>query len=110
MESQPHRINDVDALRGAALLLILLVNVAFFASGHPFHLVADPADGPLDRLAAGAVELLFAMKAYLLFAFLFGYSFTLQLTSATRRGAAFKPAFLRRLSGLFVLGLLHAIL
>ena len=104
------RINVVDALRGTALLLILLVNVAFFASGFAFHLVDDPAHGALDRLVAGAVELLFAMKAYLLFSFLFGYSFTLQLDSAARRGAAFGQSYLRRLSGLFLLGALHAVL
>src|SRR4051794_12527184 len=104
------RINVVDALRGIALLLILLVNVWYFSSGYAFQLVSDPAYGPLDRLVAGAVELLFAMKAYLLFSFLFGYSFTLQLDSAARRGAAFGWSFLRRLSGLFMLGALHAVL
>ncbi|WP_433270162.1 DUF418 domain-containing protein [Micromonospora vinacea] len=104
------RITVVDALRGSALLLILLVNIAFFSSGYDFHLVDDPTRGTLDLLVSGAVELLFAMKAYLLFAFLFGYSFTLQLDSAARRGAAFRPAFLRRLTGLFVLGVLHAVL
>jgi uncharacterized protein len=100
----------VDALRGIALLFILLVNVAYFSSGYTFHLVGDPAHGAFDRLVTGVVELLFAMKAYLLFSFLFGYSFTLQLDSAARRGAAFGPSFLRRLSGLFVLGALHAVL
>ncbi|MEV4199673.1 DUF418 domain-containing protein [Micromonospora globbae] len=104
------RINVVDALRGIALLLILLVNVWYFSSGYEFHLVDDPAYGALDRLVAGAMELLFAMKAYLLFSFLFGYSFTLQLDSAARRGTAFSRSFLRRLSGLFVLGAVHAVL
>jgi uncharacterized protein len=104
------RINVVDALRGTALLLILLVNVWYFSSGYAFHLVDDPAYSEVDRLVASAVELLFAMKAYLLFSFLFGYSFTLQLDSAARRGAAFGRSFLRRLSGLFVLGALHAVL
>ncbi|GAB3808916.1 DUF418 domain-containing protein [Micromonospora zhanjiangensis] len=104
------RITVVDALRGSALLLILMANVWFFSSGYTFHLVADPAYGALDRLVEGVVELLFAMKAYLLFSFLFGYSFTLQLDSAARSGAVFKPSFLRRLSGLFVLGALHAVL
>ncbi|MEU8367156.1 DUF418 domain-containing protein [Micromonospora tulbaghiae] len=104
------RINVVDALRGIALLFILLANVWYFSSGLEFHLVDDPAHGTVDRLVAGAAELLFAMKAYLLFSFLFGYSFTLQLDSAARRGVTFGPSFLRRLSGLFVLGALHAVL
>ncbi|GAB3875511.1 DUF418 domain-containing protein [Kibdelosporangium lantanae] len=45
-----------------------------------------------------------------MFSFLFGYSFTLQLDSAARASAAFTPRFLRRLGGLFVLGVLHAVL
>ncbi|MEU0550763.1 DUF418 domain-containing protein [Micromonospora sp. NPDC005979] len=105
------RIADVDALRAVALLLILLVNIAFLASGYPFHLVPDPAhDSWGDQAALWLVELLFAMKAYLLFAFLFGYSFTLQLDSAARRGVDIVPRFRRRLVGLFVLGALHAVL
>ncbi|MEU8420180.1 DUF418 domain-containing protein [Micromonospora sp. NPDC048835] len=105
------RIVDVDALRAVALLLILVVNVAFFASGYPFHLVPDPAhDSWGDQAVQWLVELLFTMKAYLLFSFLFGYSFTLQLDSAARRGVDVAPRFRRRLTGLFVLGILHAVL
>ncbi|MEV4387065.1 hypothetical protein AB0J68_15310 [Micromonospora sp. NPDC049580] len=105
------RIADVDALRAVALLLILVVNIAFFASGYPFHLVPDPAhDSWGDQAARWVVEALPAMKAYLLFSFLFGYSFTLQLDSAARRGVDFAPRFRRRLAGLFVLGILHAVL
>lgn len=110
MTANDTRIDVVDALRGSALLLILLVNIAFFSSGFAFHQVQDPAYGALDLLVVAVVELLFAMKAYLLFSFLFGYSFTLQLDSAARRGVPFGPAFLRRLAGLFVLGTLHAVL
>ncbi|MCX5069009.1 DUF418 domain-containing protein [Micromonospora lupini] len=107
----PPRIVDVDALRAVALLLILVVNIAFFASGHSFHLVPDPAyDSWGDQAVRWLVELLLAMKAYLLFSFLFGYSFTLQLDSAARRDVDFAPRFRRRLVGLFVLGILHAVL
>ncbi|MDW8804133.1 DUF418 domain-containing protein [Streptomyces scabiei] len=107
----PTRLLDVDALRGFALFGILVVNLAFFASGYPFHLVADPAqDSWLDETAEFGVRLLFEMKFYLLFSFLFGYSFTLQLAAAGRAGANFTARFLRRLGGLFVLGGLHAVL
>ncbi|MGC4867594.1 DUF418 domain-containing protein [Micromonospora sp. DT53] len=105
------RIVDVDALRAVALLFILIVNIAFFASGYPFQLVPDPAhDSWGDQAVLWLVELLFTMKAYLLFSFLFGYSFTLQLDSAARRGVDVAPRFRRRLAGLFVLGILHAVL
>jgi uncharacterized protein len=49
------------------------------------------------------------MKFYLLFSFLFGYSFQLQMQAAQRAGAAFRPRMLRRLGGLFVLGALHGV-
>ncbi|QNP74764.1 DUF418 domain-containing protein [Streptomyces roseirectus] len=107
----PPRLLDVDALRGFALFGILVVNLPFFASGYPFHLVADPAHGSwLDDTVEFGVRLLFEMKFYLLFSFLFGYSFTLQLASAERAGANFSARFVRRLGGLFVLGGLHAVL
>lgn len=107
----PSRIVDVDALRAVALLLILVVNIAYFASGYTFHLVADPAhDSWLDHAVRWLVEMFLAMKAYLLFSFLFGYSFTLQIDSAARRGVDLVPRFLRRMAGLLVLGVLHAVL
>jgi uncharacterized protein len=107
----PARLTDVDALRGFALLGILIANIAFFASGYPAHLAADPAHSSwLDNTIEWLVRFFVDTKFYLLFSFLFGYSFTLQLDSAARAGASFAPRFLRRLGGLFVLGVLHAIL
>ncbi|WP_239126832.1 DUF418 domain-containing protein [Asanoa siamensis] len=106
-----NRIAGVDALRGLALLGIFVVNIAYFASGYPFHLVPDPqyASG-LEMLLPRLVDVLVTMKAYLVFSFLFGYSFTLQMDSAARRGVEFTPRFLRRLAGLFAIGLVHAVL
>ncbi|MEU8082793.1 DUF418 domain-containing protein [Micromonospora sp. NPDC049101] len=105
------RIVDVDALRAVALLFILIVNIAYFASGYSFQLIPDPThDSWSDHSVRFLVEMFLAMKAYLLFSFLFGYSFTLQLDSAARRGVDFAPRFRRRLAGLFVLGILHAVL
>ncbi|UGY94241.1 DUF418 domain-containing protein [Streptomyces gobiensis] len=109
--STPPRMRNVDGLRGFALFGILIVNIAYFASGYAFHGVTDPAfDSPLDHGVRAVVTLLFEMKFYLLFSFLFGYSFTLQTASADRAGAAFRPRHFRRLAGLFLLGALHAVL
>jgi uncharacterized protein len=107
----PDRIADLDALRGFALLGILVVNSTFFASAFAIYEIADPAfAGPGEDAASWIVDVLFTSKFYVLFSFLFGYSFTLQLDSARRRGAAFGPRFLRRLLGLFVIGAAHAVL
>ena len=105
------RVHDVDALRGFALLGILAVNITFMASAYPGNLVDDPAfSSPLDDAARFAVASLFSMKFYLLFSFLFGYSFVLQMNAAERVGTAFVPRMLRRVLGLFVLGAAHVVL
>jgi uncharacterized protein len=104
------RIQDVDALRGFALLGILVVNITFAASGYPIHLAEDPAyDSWLDHSVRWLSSAFVDMKFYLLFSFLFGYSFHLQLRAAQRAGAGFRPRMLRRLGGLFVLGVLHGV-
>lgn len=107
----PARLHDVDALRGFALLGILMVNIGYFASGYTFHGTADPAfRSTADEAVRSAVTLLFTMKFYVLFSFLFGYSLTLQTAVSERAGAAPAPRHLRRSAGLLVLGLLHAVL
>ncbi|WP_425302284.1 DUF418 domain-containing protein, partial [Nocardia neocaledoniensis] len=104
------RVHDVDALRGFALLGIFLVNITFMASGYPGNLVTDPAyASTVDDIVRGVSSVLVDMKFYVLFSFLFGYSFTLQMTSAAAAGAAFAPRMLRRVAGLFVLGARHIV-
>ncbi|MFI7060094.1 DUF418 domain-containing protein [Kribbella sp. NPDC050124] len=104
------RIQDVDALRGFALLGILVVNITFAASGFPIHVADDPAHQSwLDQAVHWVSSTFVDMKFYLLFSFLFGYSFQLQVEAAQRAGAAFKPRMMRRLGGLFVIGALHGI-
>lgn len=105
------RVHDVDALRGFALLGIFIVNITFMSSGYPGNLVTDPAfSSPFDDVVRGLSSVLVDMKFYLLFSFLFGYSFTLQMQAAARAGAAFAPRMLRRILGLFLLGVLHIVL
>ncbi|MFD3698799.1 DUF418 domain-containing protein [Streptomyces sp. NPDC058646] len=89
---------------------ILLVNALMMAGPYDLASVADPDASTLDRTVVGIVQALVAGKFYLMFSFLFGYSFTLQLDSAERAGARAVPRQLRRSFGLFLLGLLHAVL
>lgn len=106
----PRRLRDVDALRGFALLGIVVVNSTYLATSFHGSGVEDPAfASALDDAVRWLVAVLFETKFFLLFSFLFGYSFTLQLDSAARRGVAFRPRFLRRLAGLYAIGLVHAI-
>ncbi|WP_327090108.1 DUF418 domain-containing protein [Nonomuraea sp. NBC_01738] len=105
------RIGSVDALRGLSLLGILVVNIAFLASGYRMAGLAEPSfDSGLDWGVRWLVTAFLENKFYLLFSFLFGYSFTLQLDSAVRQGKAFVPMFLRRVGGLLLIGAVHAVL
>ena len=105
------RIADVDALRGFALLGILVVNIGAFASAYYGSGVRDPAFASwFDDAVNAFVAFAFETKFYLLFSFLFGYSFTLQMQSAARDGDAFKPRILRRCAGLLAIGVAHAVL
>ncbi|WP_431111622.1 DUF418 domain-containing protein [Variovorax paradoxus] len=110
-ETTPNeRQQMVDALRGFALLGILVVNIASFASTYYGLGVPDPMAVSLaDRSASFVRAFLFETKFYLLFSFLFGYSFTLQMRAAERDGKPFAPRMVRRLVGLWVIGVLHAV-
>lgn len=107
----PKRIDLIDGLRGFALLGILLVNIPYFSTAYLRDLgIEDPNwTSWLDTIAQYGTVLLFEYKFYLLFSFLFGYSFVLQMQSAERQGAGFTARMSRRLLGLFVLGSLHAV-
>lgn len=107
--AQQRRVN-IDALRGFSLFGILVVNITVFASTYYGSGVSDPQfSGPLNQAFHGLVALLFETKFYLLFSFLFGYSFTLQMQSAERAGGNFVPRMLRRQIGLWLFGAFHAI-
>ncbi len=105
--SAQSRLVRLDALRGFALFGILAVNVWVFATGYYASGIADPARDPVIQWI---VSMFFETKFYLLFSFLFGYSFTLQMDAAARRGVAFRPRMLRRHVGLAVIGAAHAAL
>ncbi len=105
------RIADVDALRGMALFGILVVNVCAFASAFYGAGVRDPQfNGAMDHTVRALIAVLFEMKFYLLFSFLFGYSVTLQMAAAERAGEALTGRMLRRQTGLLALGLAHGAL
>jgi uncharacterized protein len=108
--SEPSRLLHLDALRGFALLGILMVNITAFASAYFGIAAPDPAFArPIDRAVRWLVAFVFETKFYLLFSFLFGYSVTLQMTAAEQSGKAFVPRMLRRLLGLWLIGAAHAV-
>ncbi|GHD11425.1 DUF418 domain-containing protein [Zhihengliuella salsuginis] len=105
----PSRVLDLDALRAFALLGIFLVNVQIFVD--PGMLVNQRAEtGPLGDLVNAVTAGAFMGKFYILFSFLFGYSFVLLWDATARRGADVTRVALRRFLALFVLGLAHGLL
>lgn len=102
----PPRAQEVDLLRSVALVGICLVNLPYLAI--PLDTLIMPPAAPHDRIAAFASSLLLEGKFFVLFSFLFGWGFGVQLQAAARRGVAAPPLYLRRLAGLLLIGLAHA--
>lgn len=107
------RLGLLDLLRGFALLGILLVNMPFFNTPifeAALGTGAGRFTGGADQFAAWLIAWLAESKFYVIFSFLFGYGLAVQLARAATRGESLVPRYLRRLLGLFVIGLLHATL
>ncbi|MCA0417548.1 MAG: DUF418 domain-containing protein [Proteobacteria bacterium] len=106
-ETSPTRFRAVDALRGFALLGIIIVNAPFFVS--PTAL-APAGESPLDFVAFWFTNAFFTGKFFLIFSFLFGFGFAAMLRRSSERSVELGQRFARRLLGLFLFGLLHAAL
>lgn len=96
LEKKP-RIEVVDALRGFAVMAIILVH-----NLEHFIFPVYPADSPhwlnvLDQGVFNTIFSLFAGKAYAIFALLFGLTFYIQSSNQRRRGKDFGYRFLWRL-------------
>jgi uncharacterized protein len=110
MASAPPRISSLDALRGVAVLGILLVNIQSFA-----FVSAARTNPTLQGDLGGAhwwvwlvTYVMFDGKFISLFGLLFGASIALLVDRSVRRGVAAAPIHVRRMAVLLVLGLLHA--
>ena len=104
------RIATLDILRGFALMGILIMNMpgfnsSFFAEADGSHLWT----GRLDQAAEMVREAIFSGKFNSMFSMLFGIGFTIQFTRMQARDPEHATAiYLRRLSVLAVLGVVHA--
>ena len=106
------RLEDLDILRGFALLGVLLMNLHFWFRGpvERYALAAHPFPGAANAVTDLLTMVVFNEKSVTLFAFLFGAGLTMQLERAQARGRAFGPYAARRLSALLAFGLLHVAL
>lgn len=101
------RVRQLDALRGFALIGIVLGNVQWF-SGY----AVDPSPVKdvlgLDSVVTFALHLLVEGKFYALFSLLFGASFALMVEGARRAGRDASMVARHRLGALLIVGSLHA--
>ncbi|WP_029906143.1 DUF418 domain-containing protein [Prevotella sp. 10(H)] len=104
------RINSIDALRGLALIGILIWHCI-----EHFDLVHTPVlDSPfwqsVDDGVHTVARFIFQGKAYAIFSLLFGLSFFIQMDSQADKGYDFRLRFLWRLFILLILGYLNGLI
>jgi len=104
MDFQPlvkkSRIEVVDALRGFALLGVLIANIPFAD--------ATIVTGKLDSLMTFLYHFLIDKKFITIFSMLFGFGFYIQMQRAEAKNVDFSRYFAFRMLLLFAIGSLHA--
>jgi len=109
MTQAPSRIDVIDALRGFAIVSIMLVHniehfdLIFTPEGLPAWLKA------VDAWLWDAVFFLFGGKSYAIFSLLFGLTFFIQMHARQQKGIDFRPRFAWRLAILFCFGLVNSL-
>lgn len=105
MGNDRQRVPAIDAIRGMALFGILYVHLHDGYNGFP----SAGGEGWWNVAASWVYGELFLAKAYLIFSFLFGLGFALQLGRAEARGCDFRGRFLWRLVLLFGFGIVNTL-
>lgn len=104
------RIDLVDALRGSALVGILLLHSIEHFDFLRYPSFQSPWLQTLNTQVTDAAFFLFGGKSYAIFALMFGLSFFLILDRAAQRGVNFRWRFLWRLSVLGIIGYAHSLI
>ena len=104
-----NRITHLDAVRGAAVMGILIMNaVSFFLGNTAYFDISNPDNqGAFDWLVAGLGEIFADQKFMALFSLLFGASIILFCERAEATGRAGVRLSLWRNFILFIIGLIH---
>lgn len=104
------RIATLDILRGFSLFGILLVNMYAFYLPMPYIDLATWFTTPSDIVWQQNLDIYVQSSFYPLFSMLFGYGLAMQWKKAQSREVNFYGIGFRRLTVLFVCGLVHAVL
>jgi uncharacterized protein len=96
------RIVEIDILRGFAIFGMILWDFRSRSMGHFY------SGGNVNFFISGVISFLdLEGTVHLLFAFLFGWGFAMQMSLKTKGLQVFDAIYLRRLAVLFVIGLIH---
>ncbi len=108
LEKNQDRIDVIDVLRGFTLLGIILVHMSeqYYAGQAPEQYAAFASKGLIDNIVSGFIGIFVQGKFYMIFSFLFGLSFYLQL-SKSDGSIGFLTRFFWRLLILFGIGFIH---
>ncbi|MGM0901627.1 MAG: DUF418 domain-containing protein [Bacillota bacterium] len=105
------RILTIDIIRGFALFGIFLVNMPAFHS--PVFMKSFYGQGVeysgIDYWVDVFFSLFVEMKFFTIFSFLFGLGFFIFMSRAEEKGLGVKVLYLRRISALFLFGVLHIV-
>lgn len=105
------RIELLDVIRGFALVGILFANILSWSGIKflDFDVIISFGNIENDKMLYNILKYFVDTKFYTIFSLLFGIGFGLQI-SKNIDNPAFPPLYARRLSLLFIIGLIHALL
>ena len=108
LDKQSGRIEVIDVLRGFTLLGIILVHMTeqYYAGQPPEQYANFAARSIADQVVSGFIGMFIQGKFYMIFSFLFGLSFYIQL-SKSDGSISFVTRFFWRLLILFGIGFIH---
>ncbi len=108
LEKKSSRIEVIDVLRGFTLLGIILVHMTeqYYAGQAPEQYANFMAPDIADQIVSGFIGIFIQGKFYMIFSFLFGLSFYIQL-SKSDGSTSFIIRFFWRLLILFGIGFIH---
>ena len=98
------RIEVVDALRGFAVMAIMLLHNIEHFNFYDFPAASSAFMEAMDKGIWETLFFLFSGKAYAIFSLLFGFSFFIQYNNQAEKGKDFRLRFLWRLFLLFIIG------
>lgn len=111
MNKQTTRIQTIDIIRGFAVCGILFANILVLGGYTVLSYGAQArfASSEVDQWLILLTDIFIKYKFYTLFAFLFGFGFSILFKKANDASQHFVRTYLMRLSILFIIGWIHAL-